>query len=64
MPTVVILVLSVIGGANATYLAVHNTRTIISAAKSVQRHTTKPLYVHALKPAAKAVTAPARQLSK
>jgi hypothetical protein len=50
MPVTIVLILACIGGANATYAAVHNTATIVRAAKALHHHTTKPLYVHVLKP--------------
>ena len=56
MPTVVVLILACIGGANATVVAVKNSALIVHALKAVHHHTTLPLYHHVLKPVGKAVS--------
>jgi hypothetical protein len=55
MPATVVLALAIIGGVNASFVAVKNGATVVTTIKAIHHHTTKPLYTHVLKPVGKAV---------
>jgi hypothetical protein len=55
MPIALTLVLAIIGGLNASYIAAKNTVGVVKVIKAAHHHTTKPVYTHVLKPVGKAL---------